>query len=141
MVGVGNKHIHNRESLKPLRKYLRNSLTSAEAVLWKNLQRSQLDGKKFRRQHSIGRYIVDFYCPECRLAVELDGQKHFDSIASEHDAARTEYLSRFNVRVLRLENRAVFENLQAVLHVITGHLTTHPPTSGTDHPLTPSLRA
>ncbi len=131
---MGNKHIHNRQSLKPLRRYLRNSLTSAEAVLWKNLQRSQLNGKKFRRQHSIGRYIVDFYCPECRLAIELDGQKHFNSIASEHDAVRGEYLARLNARVPRFENRAVLENLQAVLHVIRSHLTTYRPSSGTDHP-------
>ena len=124
MVGIGNKHIHNRQSLKRLRKYLRNSLTSAEAVLWKNLQQSQVEGRKFRRQHSIGRYIVDFYCPECRLAIELDGQEHFNLIASEHDRTRTEYLTRLNVRVPRFENRAVFENLQAVLHVIRSHLTT-----------------
>jgi very-short-patch-repair endonuclease len=55
-------------------------LTTAEAVLWKNLQGSRLDGKKFRRQHSVGKYVLDFYCPECRLAVELDGEAHFTSI-------------------------------------------------------------
>ena len=53
-----------------------------------SLQRSQVCGKKFRRQHSVGNYILDFYCPECRLAVELDGQGHFNSMTSEHDYRR-----------------------------------------------------
>lgn len=116
--------IHNRKYLKPLRRGLRRSLTPAEASLWKSLQRSQLNGKKFRRQHSIGSYIVDFYCPECRLAIELDGQKHFNSMASEYDAARTEFLNRLNVRVLRFENRAIFDNPEGVLEIIKTHLTT-----------------
>ena len=119
--------IHNRKSLEELRRQLRHSLTPAEAVLWKNLQGSELAGKKFRRQHSIGDYIVDFYCPECKLAVELDGEKHFNSIASECDRRRTDFLNLLNIRVLRFENRTVFENLRAVLHVIKSHLTTPNP--------------
>ena len=62
--------IHNREYLKIFRRDLRNAGTPAEATLWKQLRNSQLDGKKFRRQHSIGPYIVDFFCPEARLAIE-----------------------------------------------------------------------
>ncbi len=101
MVSLTRPVIHNRKSLKQVRRSLRNSLTSAEAVLWKNLQRSQLHGKKFRRQHSIGDYVVDFYCPECRLAVELDGQGHFNSVAAERDYVRTKFLEGLQVRVLR----------------------------------------
>ena len=71
------QQIHNRESLRPLREELRHTLTPAEASLWKSLRRSQVCGKKFRRQHSVGPFILDFYCPECRLAVEFDGQEHF----------------------------------------------------------------
>ena len=119
--------IHNRKSLKELRSQLRGSLTPAEAVLWKNLQGSKLAGKKFRRQHSIGDYIVDFYCPECKLAVELDGEKHFNSMASEYDLRRTEFLNCLNIRVVRFENRAVFENLEAVLHAIRSHCSSQPP--------------
>ena len=115
--------IHNIKPLKTVRKQLRDSLTPAEAILWKNLQRSQLEGKKFRRQHSIGNYVVDFYCPECRLAIELDGEGHFNSIKSEHDARRTAFLITLNVRVLRFENRMVFENLEAVLETIRRKLT------------------
>jgi very-short-patch-repair endonuclease len=109
--------------MKDLRKYLRHSLTPAEASLWKALQGSKLAGKKFRRQHSIGNYVVDFYCPECELAIELDGERHFNSIASEYDLRRSEFLSRYSVRVLRFENRAAFENPEGVLEAIKNHLT------------------
>ncbi len=85
------KPIHNLKHLKSIRKKLRKSLTPVEALLWKNLQWSQLEGRKFRRQQSIGNYAVDFYCPESRLAVELDGEGHFNSMASYSDWERTEY--------------------------------------------------
>ena len=117
------QQIHNQQVLKPRRKELRRSLTPAEAALWNSLQRSQLSGRKFRRQHSVGNYILDFYCPECRLAVELDGQGHFNPMTSEYDYRRSEYLKKLNIRVLRFENRLVFENLEGVLHMISDHLT------------------
>jgi len=81
--------IHNRKSMKEIRRHLRHSLTPAEAALWKGLKGSKLEGKKFRRQHSIGNYVVDFYCPECKLAIELDGQKlrSMDAFASRTKAA------------------------------------------------------
>ena len=120
--------VHNQRVLKQRRKELRHSLTPAEAALWRSLQRSQVAGKKFRRQHSVGSYILDFYCPECRLAVELDGQGHFNSVKSEYDYRRSEYLKKVNIRVLRFENRLVFENLEGVLHMIGDHLTR--PTEG-----------
>jgi very-short-patch-repair endonuclease len=116
--------IHNWKSMKEIRRNLRHSLTPAEAALWKALRRSKVAGKKFRRQHSIGNYVVDFYCPECKLAVELDGEKHFNSIASEFDLRRTQFLNRWNIRVLRFENRAVFEHPEGVLEAIRRALTT-----------------
>ena len=120
------QQIHNREALKARRRELRHSLTPAEASLWKSLQRSQLCGKKFRRQHSVGPFILDFYCPECRLAVELDGQTHFNPPAWEHDGDRTEYLKELNIRVLRFENRDVFEHLDWVLREISSQLSASP---------------
>ena len=116
--------IHNRKSMKQLRRNLRNSLTPAEATMRKALQGSKLDGKKFRRQHSVGNYVVDFYCPECKLAIELDGEKHFNSLAGEYDLRRTQFLNACNIRVLRFENRAVFEHPDAVLEAIRKNLTT-----------------
>jgi very-short-patch-repair endonuclease len=84
--------IHNILSKKKFRKQLRSSLTAAEALLWRLLQRRQLEGKKFRRQSSIGRYIVDFYCPECRLVIELDGEQHFSITIDEYEAGKNEIL-------------------------------------------------
>jgi very-short-patch-repair endonuclease len=81
--------IHNRKNLKPFRKDLRNNLTSAEATLWKYLKASQL-GKKFRRQHSAGNYILDFYCATERIAIELDGKNHFTEDGMRYDEVRTD---------------------------------------------------
>src|SRR5438309_9087686 len=72
--------IFNRKRTEKRRKEMRNSGTAAEAMLWKHLQRRQILGKKFRRQEGIGPYIVDFYCPECRVIVELDGAPHFEEL-------------------------------------------------------------
>jgi very-short-patch-repair endonuclease len=114
--------IHSNLKFTGKRSTLRRNPTAAETVLWKNLQNSQLDGKKFRRQHSIGPYIVDFYCSEYRVAIELDGAKHMTPIGNETDEKRDEFLRRLNVRVLRFENRLVFESLELVLNTIRAAL-------------------
>lgn len=119
--------IHNRRSMKEIRRDLRHSLTPAEATLWKWLQGSKIAGEKFRRQHSIGNYVVDFYCPECKLAIELDGMKHFNPAAFDYDTRRTEFLRQYNIRVLRFENRSIFEHPDGVLEQIRRHLTTSTP--------------
>ncbi len=122
--------IHNLSSSNNRCKELRRNLTPAEAFLWTYLKNSQLDGKKFRRQFSIGPYIVDFFCPECRLSVELDGAVHRNEIAAEGDARRSEFLKRFNVKVIRFENKWVFENIEAVLQEIRIGLGTTPSSPG-----------
>ena len=111
-------YIHNSKFLEPNRKELRKALTPAEAFLWTHLKKGQLSGKKFRRQYSVGPYILDFFCPELRLAVELDGAPHFNVIGAELDAKRDRYLEHHGVVVLRFENREVFEDLEFVLGVI-----------------------
>ena len=110
--------IHNLQPSNERRRELRRNPTRAESYLWQSLRKSQLDGKKFRRQHGIGPYIVDFYCPECRVIVELDGAGHFGLLGAERDEARTRFLSRFGTRVLRFENKEVFGNLEGVLETI-----------------------
>ena len=79
----------NLPPLKPRRRELRTYGTSAEAALWNLLKKRQLRGRKFRRQHSVGRYILDFYCPSERLAIELDGAHHYTPAGQDHDARRT----------------------------------------------------
>jgi very-short-patch-repair endonuclease len=109
---------HNIRKLRENRKRLRNGLTPAEAKLWSLLKNSQIEKKKFRRQHSVGPYVLDFYCPSERLCIELDGAVHFTDSGYEYDTARTEYLDAHNIFVLRFENKDVFENTEAVLEEI-----------------------
>ena len=111
--------IHNKKELEYRRKKLRNDSTLAEIFLWKHLKQKQLNGRKFRRQHSIGNYIVDFYCPEERLVVELDGEPHFDKETKKYDKARTLYLNGLNIEVLRFENVEILHALENVLNKIS----------------------
>ncbi|WP_375417519.1 endonuclease domain-containing protein [uncultured Hymenobacter sp.] len=114
---------HNLPNKKDQRQTLRNSLTPAEAKLWFSLKNAQLDGRKFRRQHSVSAYILDFYCPEERLAIELDGAGHSTVTGNLHDAHRTAYLNSLGIRVLRFENKVVWSDLASVLHHIAAHFT------------------
>ena len=107
--------IYNVESEEERRKGLRNSSTVAETVLWKYLKDRQLDAKKFRRQSSIGPYIVDFFCPEKRVVVELDGARHFGPTAGEYDDRRTRYLDERGIKVIRFENKRLYRDLEGVL--------------------------
>jgi very-short-patch-repair endonuclease len=116
------KGIYNVKKKETQRKKLRNSSTAAEAVLWTYLKKSQLDGKKFRRQESVGPYIVDFFCPESRVIVELDGAPHFEPGAAEYDARRTEYMKERGIRVVRFENKRIYKNVEAVLEEIRSSL-------------------
>ncbi len=109
------EQINNRKYLSTIRKSLRNNLTPAEAFLWKLLKNSRLDERKFRRQHSVGNYVLDFYCPSERLAIELDGEYHFTPEGIEYDRIRTEYINSINIRIIRFENRKIFENTNWVL--------------------------
>jgi very-short-patch-repair endonuclease len=109
---------HNLPQKKDDRRTLRNSLTSAEATLWKSLKGGQLAGRKFRRQHSVGAYVLDFYCPEERTAVELDGAGHYTVSGSMHDAARTAYLTTLGIQVVRFENKLIWSALSSVLQTI-----------------------
>ena len=111
--------LFNRRAQKNFRKKLRNSTTSAEAVLWTWLQGRKLLGKKFRRQVGFGRYIVDFYCPEARLGVELDGAAHFSASRGEYEEQRTKYLESLGIQVIRFENKVVHKNIEMVIEAIT----------------------
>ncbi|MEE4116337.1 MAG: DUF559 domain-containing protein [Marinilabiliaceae bacterium] len=108
----------NRNYLKAYRKELRNKSTSAEAELWKYLKGKQLNGKKFRRQHSINKYIVDFYCSEEKLIIELDGESHGEYHRTYEDTDRDNKLKTMDYKILRFENRMVFQDLEYVLSEI-----------------------
>lgn len=120
------KQIHNLKEMEVYRKSLRNHGTSAEAFLWNYLKESQLEGRKFRRQHSIKRFIVDFYCPSEKLIVELDGQYHFTKKAQEYDRMREKVLEELGFTIIRFENKMVFDFLPSVLKDIKDHFKREP---------------
>jgi len=100
---------------------LRNDLTPAEATLWKALKGSALKNRKFRRQHSIENYIVDLYCPQERLIIELDGAVHKDPVVAHNDHIRSLRLQELGNKIIRFENSLVFTQLDNVLHAIASH--------------------
>src|SRR5258708_26015319 len=110
--------VHNIARLKPRRRELRRQLTIAEARLWNHLKNRSLWGRKFRRQHSVGPYVLDFYCPRERLAVELDGAAHDHEAAQDRDAIRTRFLQSAGIRLVRFHDREVIGNLERALVVI-----------------------
>lgn len=95
---------------------LRRSLTPAEEVLWQALRGGQLAGLRFRRQHPVGTFVLDFYCATFKLVVELDGGVHDGQV--EEDAARTQRLSEYGYRVLRFRNEEVLGDMGSVLERI-----------------------
>lgn len=109
---------HNKKHLKDYRKELRNNLTPAEARLWSMLKDKQLEGRKFRRQHSIDNFIVDFYCPQEKLVIELDGEVHDNILSERKDNERDLKLKSYGITVLRLENKLVFKQSDLVLNTI-----------------------
>ena len=110
--------LHNRHYLRQFRKSNRKSLTAAEAVLWNHLKGRKLIGRKFRRQHSIGNFVVDFYCVKEKLIVELDGQVHHNPAAEIRDHKRTDFLEKSGFKIIRFENKLVFNHLDSVLNEI-----------------------
>ena len=107
----------NKPEQEDRRKRLRNEPTVAEWLLWQGLKHSQL-GWKFRRQHGIGPYIVDFYCPNIRLVIEVDGDSHYESDAKIYDENRTAFLNENGIRVLRVTNLDVRESWEDVIELI-----------------------
>jgi len=110
--------LFNRQPEKPTRQLLRNTLPSAELILWSKLKGRQVCGWKFRRQFSVGPYVVDFYCPALKLAIEIDGDSHFQPGEQEKDRRREEHIESFGVQFLRFRNNEVRENLRGVLEAV-----------------------
>jgi len=119
------KKIFNKKELKPRRKTLRNNSTYAEIFFWQQVKKGQLEGRKIRRQASIGNYIVDFYCPEEKLVIELDGEVHFNEEAKKYDARRTKFLESLGLKVIRFENNEALKNTEYVLNQIKGCFSTN----------------
>ena len=110
--------IFNRGSEKSKRRVLRNEMTPAEKRLWLKLRASQFLGMRWRRQYSVGPYILDFYCPVAKLAVELDGDSHFGEGAEEYDAQRQGFVEGKGIRMVRFLNQDVYQRMPMVLETI-----------------------
>ena len=123
---MSKNNLHTKKELRAFRKELRENLTPSEAFLWKHLKAKQFMGKRFTRQHSIGPYIVDFYCASEWLIIELDGEVHNNAAAQEYDEKRTQFLEGLDYQVIRFENKMVFENLTMVLNAIASHFKSEP---------------
>jgi very-short-patch-repair endonuclease len=103
-------------SVEQAARSMRREPTAAEEVLWSALRRNQVAGLKFRQQHPVGRFVLDFYCASCKLAVEVDGGVHDEQ--AERDAERTKVLERYGYHVLRFTNEKVMGGLPLVVQEI-----------------------
>jgi len=115
--------IYNLITEKDKRKNLRKNMPPAEVLLWYELKGKKILGYKFRRQYSINKYIVDFYCSKVRLAIEIDGDSHFiDNKSIECDKKREEFIKSNNINFLRFTNLEIYYDLEKVLKKITKYL-------------------
>jgi len=105
-----------------VRRTLRQQATPAEIRLWQLLRRQQLNGFRFRRQHSVGSYVLDFYCVSAKLGIELDGAGHGTAEGRAYDAARDAWLTEMGLRVVRFQNWEVFRTPEAVLRQVAALL-------------------
>ena len=108
--------LHNKKKHTPRRRTLRKDATSSERILWSYLRNAQVGGYKFRRQHGIGPYIVDFYCSSLHFILEIDGHVHADR--REYDERRQSYLEAKGCHVLRIRNEQVYDDIESVLEKI-----------------------
>lgn len=105
-----------------LARQMRSSPSEAEKLLWSRLRAHRLDGRKFRRQHAMGRYVVDFVCLDSHLILEVDGDSHGEDAAEARDEARTAWLLTQGFRVLRFWNYDVLTNIDGIVETIFNDL-------------------
>ncbi|MBI5212220.1 MAG: DUF559 domain-containing protein [Nitrospirae bacterium] len=117
------KAVRNAPILKQRRQDLRCNQTEAEKIFWTHVRSKQFLGLKFFRQYSVGPYILDFYCPKKKLAIELDGGQHAQDDNREYDVARAEYLKMQGIEVMRFWNNEVLQNSNVVLASIAEKIT------------------
>ena len=114
-----NSRVKNIDALKRNRRDLRKGGTSAEASMWTMIKSKQIQGLQFRRQFSVDDFILDFYCPKLKLAIELDGDYHFHDEMYERVFLRDKILwEKYNIKTLRYENKIVFENPSFIINDI-----------------------
>jgi len=104
--------------LKKCSQELRKNMTDAERLLWSRLRRKQINNFQFYRQRIIGDYIVDFYCLRSKLIIEVDGSQHYQDEGSRRDKLRDDYMKNLGMKILRVSDREVLQNLHGVVERI-----------------------
>ncbi len=113
--------IFNRKEQTGVRKSLRKHMPDAELILWSRLKKRQA-GAKFRRQHGIEGFVVDFYCPELKLAVEVDGDSHYKGDGQERDKIRSGQIEKYGISMIRFSNNEIDRNLNGVLMTLENRI-------------------
>jgi len=108
----------NRNSMKERRQILRRKTTKPEIILWSKIRRKQLDGFRFRRQYSVNEYVLDFYCSELKVGIEIDRENHERIELKEYDSEREEVIKLFGISILRFTNKEVIDHIDNVLEKI-----------------------
>jgi very-short-patch-repair endonuclease len=114
--------LFNKTSEKLKRRELRTNMTKAEAIVWQKLRCKQLENCKFRNQYSVDRFVLDFYSPELKLAIEIDGESHFQEGVAQYDEERQIFIESAGIKFLRFTNKDVYENLNGILETIANKI-------------------
>ena len=122
IIGKDNFYFGASEEIIKRARILRKTMTKAEVKLWNYLSKKQLKEIRFRRQHPISRFIVDFYCHSLKLVIEIDGNVHQQKIQQERDENRTFELEELGITVIRFENQMVLTNISKVLKEIEKYI-------------------
>ncbi|WP_414581813.1 endonuclease domain-containing protein [Scytonema sp. PCC 10023] len=110
--------LYNKSSEKEKRRQLRQNITKAEKLLWDKVKDRQIENCKIRRQYSVDKFVIDFYSPELKLAIEIDGESHFENGAAEYDKERQAFLESAGITFIRFTNNDVSRSLSGVLESI-----------------------
>lgn len=106
--------IFNRFEFKKRRQDLRNNPTRVETLLWNILKGRRLGGYKFRRQHGVGNYVVDFYCAQKKVSVEADGEVHDSEQSKKNDRNRDVFIEKYGIKILRFANDEIERNIEEI---------------------------
>ena len=110
--------LYNKSSEKEKRRQLRQNITKAEKLVWDKVKDRQIENCKIRRQYSVDKFVIDFYSPELKLAIEIDGESHFENGAAEYDKERQGFLESAGITFIRFTNNDVSKSLSRVLESI-----------------------
>ena len=110
--------IFNRHNEKLKRRYLRKNVTWAEKILWQEIRNKKILRQRFLRQYRIGKYVVDFFCPKIKLAIEIDGSTHTKDDEIEYDTQRQKEIESLGIKFLRFTNLEIFYSLSNVLNIV-----------------------